>query len=423
MRLLLVVVILLAGVVCAIAVWLRRRRSWRTFDYRDDEPLDSVDPPVPAPRDGRSTVKASPTSATGVEPPGTPGTHLDEDVQFTVYRPEEVLPERWYTLLVFGHKTQLVEDSAGRLVDPVAEVERDAARRLQDEEASFSRLTSDTAAPIPRGAELTVAVDVPDVAFNPVSRTFIWAEYAHGEEFRFRASSAGPPIRRGLVTVYLGPLVIAVIPIALKVVEGAVAEPATVPASAPRYRQIFPSYSHADSTIVRRVKDAAEVLGDRYLLDVIAIRSGEAWGPKIMDLIREADVFQLFWSTHSMRSEHVSREWTYALSLDRPEFVRPLYWEHPRPEDADLGLPPPELDAIHFAFLSSRAVAPPQEPDTHDDLRERIEEAVRETPLSLEYRHGAELGSRAGCLSRVAALVVGVGVVAAVGALIALLVR
>jgi hypothetical protein len=27
----------------------------------------------------------------------------DEDVQFTVYRPRAVVPERWYTLLAFAH--------------------------------------------------------------------------------------------------------------------------------------------------------------------------------------------------------------------------------------------------------------------------------------------------------------------------------
>ena len=62
--------------------------------------------------------------------------------------------------------------------------------------------------------------------------------------------------------------------------------------------------------------------------------------------LREADVFQLFWSTSSMTSTRCRRQWEAAVALDRPDFVRPLYWERPMPRAPDL--PPPELAGLRF---------------------------------------------------------------------------
>jgi hypothetical protein len=46
---------------------------------------------------------------------------------------------------------------------------------------------------------------------------------------------------------------------------------------------------------------------------------------RLLELIQEADVFQLFWSSNSMRSQYCQQEWEHALALRRPAFVRPLY--------------------------------------------------------------------------------------------------
>ena len=42
----------------------------------------------------------------------------------------------------------------------------------------------------------------------------------------------------------------------------------------------------------------------------------------------------------------------HALALRRPSFVRPFYWEDPRPEDTANGLPPAALDALEFVKVS-----------------------------------------------------------------------
>ena len=104
-----------------------------------------------------------------------------------------------------------------------------------------------------------------------------------------------------------------------------------------RYRKIFPSYSHRDSAVVESFAVAARALGDQYLQDVLTLRAGERWDARLLELIEDADVFQLFWSSNSMGSPHCRDEWDHALALQRPLFIRPIYWEDPLPEDQGQG--------------------------------------------------------------------------------------
>jgi hypothetical protein len=83
-----------------------------------------------------------------------------------------------------------------------------------------------------------------------------------------------------------------------------------------------------------------------------------------MELIREADVFQLFWSTNSMRSPFVRQEWEFAVELQhRSEkdayFVRPTYWQEPLPADSASDLPPASLRQLHFQRLGAVRETPP----------------------------------------------------------------
>jgi hypothetical protein len=120
--------------------------------------------------------------------------------------------------------------------------------------------------------------------------------------------------------------------------------------TAARHRRVFASYSHKDRKVVRQLTNAARALGGEYIIDADVLRAGEDWQARLDELIERADAFQLFWSSNSMRSPQVQREWTVALSLGREDFVRPVYWQDPRPEARPL-LPPPELDRLHFSKL------------------------------------------------------------------------
>ena len=85
----------------------------------------------------------------------------------------------------------------------------------------------------------------------------------------------------------------------------------------------------------------------------------------LLRLIDQADVFQLFWSSNSMGSPHVRREWEYALSLGRPALIRPTFWEDPFPESPANSLPPESLRRLHFHRLATVPTHPPTSERSH----------------------------------------------------------
>jgi TIR domain-containing protein len=282
---------------------------------------------------------------------------VDENVQFTVYRPRRIPVETWCTVLAFAHLAERRPDAPPSTPDPVEEVRRQAAQVLGDLASTYADTTQDSADAIPRAGEITFSLDLPDLEVNPSQRSFRWLEDVQREEFHVRASRAlDGRTARGTLHVYLGAIVVAEVALAIRVDGAASASvpPEVESAHARPYRRIFPSYSHLDEPIVQQVEAYARTLGDEYLRDVTHLRSGEVWSERLADFIRTADVFQLFWSRNSMASTWVRREWEYALSLGRPFFVRPTYWEMPMPEAPDL--PPPALRALHFQRLP---LAPP----------------------------------------------------------------
>jgi type VI secretion system protein ImpC len=159
----------------------------------------------------------------------------------------------------------------------------------------------------------------------------------------------------GRLSVFLGSILIGEIGLRFRVAplgaQVSEREP-QAPTTARPYRKIFPSYAHADTAIVEQFERYAASVGDSYLRDVTTLRSGEVWDERLGELIAEADVFQLFWSTRSMISPFVRTEWERALALERRHFIRPVYWEDPLPENPAQGLPPPELGRLHFQRIA-----------------------------------------------------------------------
>jgi serine/threonine protein kinase len=123
------------------------------------------------------------------------------------------------------------------------------------------------------------------------------------------------------------------------------------------YRKIFASYSRKDSALVDQHINVAS-LGDKVLRDRADLRSGEIWRKGLQEMIREADIFQLYWSQNSMQSKHVREEWEFALTLssEKENFIRPVYWEESCPP------PPPELEQIHFQRIQIREPVGPIPP-------------------------------------------------------------
>jgi TIR domain len=351
------------GVAAAAIVWLVLRPRPRAG-------ADAGAAPVPAPVPGGGAPATVGAAAPAAALPA--GTELDQDVEFTVYRPRRLAPQEWHTLLAFAHRTELVVASDGRTIDPIEEVARQATAVLAADEASYAPVAESSSRPLPRGGDVTFVPVLPGCDVNPPHRTFTWNEPVHREEFRVRPTSVPPgETVRGHLAVYLGAVLLAEVNLSMRVESTGVAAPRraeTEPATARRFERIFLSYSHEDSNVVDLV-ESLNIMDVEYVRDSHSLRSGQDWREGLQSLIRSADRFQLFWSRNSMASSEVANEWRYALSLGRPDFIRPVYWETPRPEDPARELPPQALNRLHFQRLDfgddlDRAVVTPLRPPT-----------------------------------------------------------
>jgi hypothetical protein len=274
------------------------------------------------------------------------GNRLDDDVQFTVYRPARLQPEVWQSMLLYAHKSDPIIDPTRGPIDPVKEVEERAAAHFQGEDVRAN--TVDARRPLAGGASLRIEPDLPGVRCDPTVAEIVWNRPVHEAHFRvFAPAGLAGTVVRGWIRVWCGLLLIGEVRVAIEVsVAGARRSPsALISQPVARYRKIFPSYSHADKAIVEQFEVAARALGDQYLQDVIVLRSGEDWNARLLSLIEDADIFQLFWSSNSMRSPHCRREWEKALALRRSMFVRPIYWEEPLPAA------PAALRTLHFTKI------------------------------------------------------------------------
>lgn len=314
---------------------------------------------------GRPLEAPTPPAAasTAAEGAAARAPYLDENVQFTVYRPKAIEPQRWYPLLAFAHLSERRPDAPRDEPDPLEEVARQALNVLGADLGKFQPSVQDSRHAVPAEGLIVMIPEVPGVDFNPSSRSFRWIESVHREEFHLRARAGlEGSVARGRLSVFLGSILLAEVIIGFSIRSGLGPAPGDsskyTADRAVAYRKIFPSYSHRDLPIVVEFERYARALGDHYLRDSVELRAGEVWTERLSTLIGQADVFQLFWSSNSMRSPFVRHEWEHALSLGRTGFIRPMYWEEPIPNAPQEGLPPPELTRLHFQWIP-RNPAPP----------------------------------------------------------------
>jgi CHAT domain/TIR domain len=287
----------------------------------------------------------------------SPLPRLDEDVQFTVSRPAQLRVARWESMLVFAHRSGPYEGAGGQTVDPHRHIEQRVAGFFGADLTTVATSTEDARAGVPRGAGVLVVPDLPDVECEPAQAVLTWAGEVEEVRFLLRvgAHREGTTVD-GWVRVFCGPLVIAETEIRFSVVgDVPVAPPELTPQPINSYRHIFACFSPRDAQLVASVAAVAEALGDRYTADVIERRTDGAPEDWMLPLIEEADVFQLFWSSNSMRSPTCRRQWEAALATQRSGFIHPLYWEHPFPRAPDL--PPPALEGLRFVRLPTSAAA------------------------------------------------------------------
>lgn len=303
--------------------------------------------------------------------PGETATPIADNLQFTAYRPKGIRPNVWAKMFVFAHLDErpswLNEDDRSPHEEVIAQAQQLLGKKFDE----YRHSTDDSRLAVPREGEITMLPEVSGIEFNPPRRSFFWKDgvAVHTESFDMRANpSLDGQTARGRLTIFLGRIILAEISLAIRVDQQYIAQPNSAATTDDRhgqersasraFRKVFASYSHRDLGIVEEMERHARSFGDEYLRDWVHLRSGERWHDGLQQLIRAADVFQLFWSPNSAQSEFVAQEWQYALALGRDTFVRPTYWQDPMPD------PPEQLRSLHFHRLavavgSTPSAAPP----------------------------------------------------------------
>ena len=175
-----------------------------------------------APPDARSALAEAPVSPAEAAvplpqaPAATPGGSavqrqpaLDENVQFTVFRPRELVPDEWQPLLAFTHLASERSD---------VEVKRQAEAVLRNAIAEYRQVVQDAQDAVPRDEVLTLVPKVPGVEFEPAERGFPCRGTVHLEMFLARAlPQLSAQTARGKLSVHLGTHAIAELPLTMVV--------------------------------------------------------------------------------------------------------------------------------------------------------------------------------------------------------------
>jgi hypothetical protein len=267
-------------------------------------------------------------------------------VKFSSYCPSEVNLKKRYQIITYAY----LEDFFGK-------VQEDIGRFKSD-------LGGDVPFPIPGfldalivdGTEITIIPECDVISFDPIKLTKTWNR---GDGWiRFNFDFHGPEKLLGHDLVIRLSIQIHDIEVSHIKHEVAVSGDASNPlatakmeqVSAKLYDRIFISYSRQDDNIAKMYYLAQMAAGNDVFMDSYSIRAGENWRAALARAIDNSDIFQLFWSENSAKSENVKDEWDYALRFrcspnDCSTFIRPVYWKKPMPS------PPSRLSHINFRFV------------------------------------------------------------------------
>ena len=109
----------------------------------------------------RLAIEERQAHRTPPESPSPSPRRVDENVQFSVYRPPAMVPARWYTMLVFAHLATRRPDAPPDEPDPIDIVEQRAKVLLGS--TAKRPITVDSLAGIPQEARLRVVPSVPGI--------------------------------------------------------------------------------------------------------------------------------------------------------------------------------------------------------------------------------------------------------------------
>ena len=278
-----------------------------------------------------------------------------KDLSFTTGYPEVVKPDKQYWLSVYFHSSKYKDDVVKKIDD-------------REEDKGF-----DTYIPILESIiELKCAVtlkiipNVKEIVFEPIKQEISWHKYIKEISFRFKTDSKDiDKALTGSIDIFKENLFIGQLPLSIRVSQEE--EPIKVTKTgSKKFESAFLSYSYFNQEIVDNFKEAYDSIGIDVNTATAKILTGR-WRKQIRKLIKQSDIFQLYWSTESSKSEGVEEEWKQALEYvdQRGEhYIRGCYWETPMPKL------PKEISETWIHKINLRNL----------DLRRKIKKKLKKKP-------------------------------------------
>lgn len=259
------------------------------------------------------------------------------DVMFSAFYPPQIGINQIGKLFIYAHLPQLFDAAM-----------EDALTEFDNTMPSFEQANQSISLKL--NTVISIYLESEHFIFQPIIYKREWNGSLVKFAYNFYVSPDFAPANLSVrVRVFVHGVEIASIPeCTIAVTNSPMLPPPSSRASTLPYHKIFVSYAHQDTEIVETYRLCQAARGDEVFVDTYSIRSGENWQEAIEEAIKDADIFQLFWSTHSQASTMVEYEWHHALTVSgegAKQFIRPVYWRKPLPN------PPTSLKHLHFAYV------------------------------------------------------------------------
>jgi hypothetical protein len=244
-------------------------------------------------------------------------------VDCTVFAPDRVARKQYALMQVFLHvpnERQQAEADAVKF-DPEAK------------ERGHKSLILDARV----GTIFAFVVEIEGFKFREGKDTLLWTGRPQAATFPFdvpKGCKLGQHV--GTVRISKDEMPVGRIDFQVEVVRDAALAPTQpVGKEARYYSSCFCSYAKFDKVeMLKRLQGMKAIAPDvETFVDVLDLRSGDEWNPKIFEAINKSDLFVVFWSKNACDSKWVKKESRYALKLfnqrhGRPDF-RPIPIEGP----------------------------------------------------------------------------------------------
>lgn len=268
--------------------------------------------------------------------PPTASLHEPEAIEFTHFYPSIVEVGAEVPLYVYVHLASVI-DAVVADFDERKEFAAPSLAASETPDLQFKRGTLFTIVP-----QITGAHSIPDRADVSWEDDFECVRFT----IKMRTHPHPPLSLTGTVSVYLGSVILAQLPLVANIARSGYRHPIiTKRESRFRFKRLFLSYSHRDIIVIKAIDHIYQKYPEiETYIDYKFLRASDYWWPEIQHKIEQAEALQLFWSIDSAKSPNVANEWHYALALPRPIVPIMLRPEPPTPAPAI----PPELQHIHF---------------------------------------------------------------------------